>query len=292
MPSIAICLACFNRREKTLRCLESLKKLHAPPSVRLQTYLVDDASPDGTGQAVRDQFPDVRLIEGNGNLFWGGGMHLAFGTAMQEGHDFYLWLNDDEDLFPDLIPRLLDTYQTVSDHGKRPAIIVGSSCDPDNGQPTYGGRFRPHFSPVNFQYIPPHPTEPRECETMNGNIVLIPADVSKAVGNIDPRFRQQMGDFDYGLRARRLGIDVWLCPGFVGTCAPNTVKNRWKSRATSLRQRLKIVNTPLGLPFRDWLTFAARHGGVFGLLFGLAAYRRVFFPDERASSTNPTPAKK
>jgi len=279
MVSIGTCLACFNRRERTLRCLETLEKLALPHGVQLKIYLVDDNSPDGTGGAVRQRFPEVEILAGDGHLFWGGGMRLAYGTAMAHGHDFYLWLNDDEELSADLIARLLDTHERVSQHGRKPVLVSGSCFDPETGAANYGGRVRLGFNPLDFTLVEPDATEPKQCETMNGNIVLVPDAAARMLGNIDGHFRQQMGDFDYGLRAQRLGIPVWICPGFTGACAANTVKSRWRSAKVPFRQRLKIVNTPLGLPLRDWLAFTARHGGILGVCVGLAAYRHVLFPD-------------
>ena len=54
---------------------------------------------------------------------------------------------------------------------------------------------------------------------MNGNTVLVSRAVVRRVGNLDPAFAQQMGDFDYGLRARAAGCSVWTTPGTIGMCA-------------------------------------------------------------------------
>lgn len=89
---IAIIMTCFNRKEKTLKCLGSLL---ADSEHNLQVYMVDDGSTDGTGDAVKVSFPQVNVIRGDGNLFWNRGMHMAFSKAVEVGYDFYLWVNDD-----------------------------------------------------------------------------------------------------------------------------------------------------------------------------------------------------
>ncbi|MCG8688965.1 MAG: glycosyltransferase, partial [Desulfobacterales bacterium] len=77
-----------NRRDTTLACLKTLFAQQLPQDVELTVYLVDDGSTDGTGAAVARQYPSVRLIRGNGTLYWNGGMFLALGEAVKKQHDF------------------------------------------------------------------------------------------------------------------------------------------------------------------------------------------------------------
>ena len=46
-------------------------------------------------QLSLERHPDVRLLRGNGQLYWNGGMRRAFGEAMAADYDYYLWMNDD-----------------------------------------------------------------------------------------------------------------------------------------------------------------------------------------------------
>ena len=98
---------------------------------------------------------------------------------------------------------------------------MGSTRDPQTGQLTYGGVVHPHrWRPLRSELVEPGDA-PRPCDTMNGQVVLIPRAVVQRIGNIDPAFVQQMGDFDYGLRARAAGCSVWVAPGTVANCAPH-----------------------------------------------------------------------
>lgn len=66
---IAAILTCYNRKEKTFQCLASLFEII--PTCKV--YLVDDNSTDGTSTLIHQKFPQVYLIQGNGNLFWSRG---------------------------------------------------------------------------------------------------------------------------------------------------------------------------------------------------------------------------
>ncbi|HEY9849887.1 MAG TPA: glycosyltransferase family 2 protein [Leptolyngbyaceae cyanobacterium] len=265
---IAILMTCHNRREHTLNCLEKVYQ----QNLAVDLYLVDDGSTDGTWEAVKKLFPIVKLIKGNGNLFWGGGMQLAFLEAMKFDYDYYIWLNDDIQLVPNALKILLDTHIYLAERGYHKSIVTGSLQDPITGMVTYGGRVRlKPWHPLKFGWV--KPTEkPLECETMNGNCVLIPNAVAKEVGNIDPIFTHRRGDFDYGLRARKLGCSIWVAPGYVGTCARNSISGTYMDVNLSLRERLKKLDHPKELSSKEWKLYVKRHGGKFWFLFWLNPY--------------------
>jgi GT2 family glycosyltransferase len=97
IPKIAVLLTCHNRKEKTLQCLDALYAQQGLEEYfTIEVYLVDDASTDGTAAAITASFPNVHIIQGDGNLYWNRGMHLAWNTASKaRDFDYYLWLNDD-----------------------------------------------------------------------------------------------------------------------------------------------------------------------------------------------------
>ena len=97
---------------------------------------------------------------------------------------------------------------------------------------------------------------------MNGNIVLVPRDVAQVVGNLDPAFEHAMGDTDYALRARRLGIGVWVGPGVHGVCESNSSAGTFMDTSLSLRLRWKQMMSRKGLPWRSWMVLTRRHTGL------------------------------
>jgi GT2 family glycosyltransferase len=127
---------------------------------------------------------------------------------------------------------------------------------------------------MRFDAVPPA-TDARRCETFNGNVVLISAEVARRVGPIDAAFTHSMGDLDYGLRAGRHGCEVWLAPGTVGTCTGNPPPARWKDGSLPLRTRLALVRGPKGLPPREWFVFTRRYGGVGWPLYWASPYVRT-----------------
>ena len=271
-------LTCFNRREKTLECLQALEASTGLQGVELRAVLVDDGSSDGTARAVAERFAWVTVIRpdhSEGALFWCRGMHRAFEAALRIGFDDYLWLNDDTMLSPDALARLLASRDRLRADAAAPVLLVGSTVDAVTGQVTYGGELRPSaWRPMLVVRILPGQA-PQPCDSMTGNIVLISAEAAQRVGNVDPLFEHSMGDTDYALRARALGVHVWVDAGVHGTCSDNPPRGTWVDPTQPLGRRWRDIHTRKGLPWRSWLALTRRHAGVLWPIHFALPYAKV-----------------
>ena len=269
---IASLITCHNRKAKTRACLDALFQNALPEDYSLNVFLVDDGSADGTELAVRERYPQVRVINGNGSLYWNSGMRVAFAAAIEKGFNYYLWLNDDTLLYPSAIETLIATAQDLQTKQGKSVIVVGSTQDANDGHLTYGGLIRPHtWKATTFTLAAPRDV-PVECETMNGNCVLIPCEVAQAVGNLEPKFAHAMGDLDYGLRARYAGFSVWAMVGFAGTCSNNAATGSFNDASLPAAVRLSKMMQPKGLPPSSWRVFTQRHAGILWPIFWLWPY--------------------
>jgi len=277
-------MACHNRRDKTLACLEALVRQTLADRIRIQVYLMDDASTDGTSEAVRNAFPDVHILEGNGNLFWNRGMHAAFSAAIEAGFDFYLWLNDDSHLYENALEVLLDTYRELAAQGHECAIIGSAMQAPVTGQFTYGGvkRYKYRWGRVKLERIAPG-DRPIQCDASNGNCVLVPAKVVEKVGNLDPVFLHRWGDHDYCFRALKQGCSVWLAPGYLGTCKENPPEGSWEDPSLPVMERMRRLNSPHGLQFSDYSIYMSRHRGPWWPVHLMLRYAKIIVQSLRAS---------
>ncbi len=282
-PRLAVLLTCFNRREKTLETLWSLYEQEATVSRTMHVILVDDASRDGTAEAVLAAFPAVELLHGTGSLFWNGGMRMAFARAQEIGFDYYLLLNDDTLLAPHCVDTLLTTARDLAQQGIT-SIVTASTCDPATGRRTYGGLRREHrWNGVRDTFIVPLPDKPVACDTMNGNCTLIPATVARRLGNLEQGYRQQFGDFDYGFRATRAGFAVHVAPGYLGRCPNNPVAGTWRDDQLPFLRRWNHLMSPKGVPMREWFLFSRRHCGYLWPLYFVSPYLKVSLGRVRAS---------
>lgn len=271
---IAVLLTCHNRREATLRCLASVAA--QATDADLAPFVVDASSPDGTADAVREAHPDATVAVVGDDVFWNRGMHHAWELARATSPDAYLWLNDDTTLDDDAVARLVATWRS------RPAgelaVVVGSTRDPETGVLTYGGVVRPSMKrPLAYELVPPGDA-PVPATTMNGNCVLVPADVVDRIGVLDPSYTHGMGDYDYGHRLQQAGGTVWVAPGTVGTCS----RNPEPPADRSARDEWQRLRRPTGLPPADFARYARKWAGPLWPLYWASPYVRRILRQLRA----------
>jgi GT2 family glycosyltransferase len=237
IPIIAVLLTCHNRKDKTLQCLSLLfRQKSLEVEYKIEVFLVDDGSTDGTAEAIQTKFPNVNIIKGNGNLFWNRGMHLAWKTAAAtKEFDYYLWLNDDTFLFEEALLNLLSGSQLSNNK----AAICGSTISLSTQSISYGGN-----SLAGTLLIPNG--ELQETFSFNGNVVLIPKGIYERVGILDKRFPHAIGDYEYALRIRKYNLKSFIASNYVGSCEGNEKLPSWCSTSISLRKRVRSLYSPLG----------------------------------------------
>lgn len=239
---IAVLMACYNRLAVTRRCLRAL----FDNSFNLDVWLVDDASPDKTGEVVEKEFPQVHVIKGSGKLFWAKGMALAWREAARHDYDFYLWLNDDVILYPDAARGILDDYDKCN------SVIVGACCEPIGKVISYGA------TDANDQKVIPNEAPQKSDGWLNGNVVLIPRDVYQRVGIISDEYTHARADYDYAERLKKAGIPFCSSSKFVGECH---YEFDAKMRGKSLWQRIQLLWRPGYWNLHDlWLIRSRYHG--------------------------------
>lgn len=267
---IAALLTVHNRKDKTLACLEQLYAQTLPEGYTLDVFLTDDGCTDGTPEAVTRQYPEVKIIKGDGSLFWNRGMIAAWNAALQTDPNHYLLLNDDTFLLPEALSSLIKTSIQNSDN----AIVVGSChATDDENRLTYGGRDE------KFRLIDPTTENTAKAITFNANIVLVPRSVFKQLGTLDPIFHHSLGDFDYGLRATKHGIAITLAPGYAGACDTHPNIDKWADPSKPLRERWKHFMSPTGANPFEFFKFKRRHKGIVAACFTFCSnFVHVLFP--------------
>lgn len=269
---IAVLLTCHNRVKKTLNCLESFYSSLIPSANKFDVFLLDDGSTDGTGEAVGERFPNINVIEGNGSSFWAGGMRLAWKTASEaKNYNFYLWLNDDTMLDPAAIEQLFFVYQKAKEIKNKETIVAGACRKaPKLDEFSYGGRNEegPVIPNGNLQ----------ECKYINGNIVLIPNEIHKVLGNISSDYTHGIGDNDYGLRAIKNGFKCFTTRTYIATCSPNEGIPTWCNPKVSLKKRWNAFHSPLGLHIKEYIHFRKKFWGSKWMIFAVKAYLQMLSP--------------
>ena len=252
-PVLATLAAVRNRKELTLKCLDSLMSSIDYACISAYHVIVDDNSSDGTPEAIIERFPDVTILYGDGSLYWAGAMRYGFSYIRDRlVFDYLITYNDDCIFNANAIESLIDGFRQRAE--TEPAIVVGSLISPDNGCITYGGRalrYKGKWAPVSLSLIRPSQREYIVSDSLNMNLCCISKACLDQHGFLDPHYIHSAADYDYGLRLTASGSQVLTCPSIVGTCYRDSSEmpisgNSFDSFFVRAKQAFSVKKYPLG----------------------------------------------
>ena len=158
-------------------------------------------------------------------MFWCGGTNLAWQNANKDNiiFDYYLWLNDDTNIFSNSINMLLKVEKIYK---TKKFICVGSCYSNSNDKTrSYGGAVNLKSKIRIFKNKPLKPTlKYQKINRFNGNIVMISKKAFETVGYINPKLKHYFGDMDYAIKSERYKISTFLAPNFLGQCYNDSIK--------------------------------------------------------------------
>jgi GT2 family glycosyltransferase len=220
-PTVAILVVSYNTREMTLGCLRSVfEQARATP---FELIVVDNASGDGSADAIEREFPRVRLIRSAENLGFAKANNLA---AKEATGGLLLLLNPDTVVLDQAIDRLIAFAAERPEAG----IWGGRTLFPDGSlNPTSCWRFMSLWSLFaqavgltalwrDSEVFNPEGyggwrrDSVREVELVTGCLLLIRRDLWGKLGGFDESFFMYGEEADLCYRARTMGIRPMMTP--------------------------------------------------------------------------------
>jgi GT2 family glycosyltransferase len=269
--STHIIIPVHNRKDITLACLDNLNACGD-----LQKYyliVIDDGSTDGTADAIREQYPMVEILTGDGNLWWTGAIALGMQYAYERGAEFFIWLNDDCQLSKGTIDNL------VSFASEHPGAIVGcQGVESENSDAiAFGGKFKTW---KGYRFIHPPANTVTPCDLLSGNLVCIPRAAIERIGYPDPKYTPHYGgDSLYLILARKAGFQLCVDTRNVVYSVPGESKlypKQWLLGQGNPLDILRLVFVPQsGLSWRVWLKLNWEAYSVWGIVMFLKKYASI-----------------
>ena len=261
-----VMFTCFNRKEKTLECINSLKKNNEHD---FTFVIADDGSSDGTYEALVGM-PNIFMIRGCGQWFYSGGMRAAMAYSKEyitDNYDYLMLINDDVKFFDKCVDKLVE--ESIY---KNNAVIVGIMQDND-GNETYGAiKYQKGISHIMYGTK----DSDLEADTFNANCVLIPYQIFKKNEIMDNYYIHSLGDYDYGLALKRAGVKIYASCDTVGICETNSSENTWANPRFSRFERIKKKESPKGAPTKQWFYFLKKNFGLLTAIKGvITPYIRI-----------------
>ncbi|MHB0913144.1 MAG: glycosyltransferase family 2 protein [Armatimonadota bacterium] len=205
MQDVGALVVTWNRKDDLLECVESLYRAgcHA-------VYVVDNASTDGTSEAVAADFPDARLIRSEENLGFAAGNNLGLAAMLDDGLDAVFLVNDDAVVSEDALQHLLRRLSESGAGAVAPKILLYS-------QPeiiwSAGGEIDDTGAATQRLYAEPDGDDaPADVDYAVGCAMLARSAVVRQVGFFDARYFTYFEEADWCRRVRSAGYRVLYEP--------------------------------------------------------------------------------
>jgi len=211
-PSVAAVVLNWNGREPLLRTIGALYESARPFE---HVFLVDNGSSDGSVEAVRSSFSAVVSLVQAQNLGPGQGRNVGIERALASGVDYVFSVDNDIEVYPDTLGRLLETARQRPDAGvigpmmyfrDRPGVIqnVGGQV-----------RFRQNLvSPIGWlQHDEGQFSVAFDVDMVGSAAMLTPRWVFERVGAFDSGYiGYGLEDTDFCTKVRRAGWKIVCDP--------------------------------------------------------------------------------
>lgn len=200
--SYRIIIPVFNPPASLLEVFEHIE--NGCEGALASVILVDDGSTNGVPKAAVEKYPQVTRLEGDGSLWWGGGIRLGMEKALDAGADVIFWLN--HDCLPD--PGAIDALYAEASRDGVGCVSAWCYCiqSRDHG-------VNPGFR--NFQDIPKSELEAGglvRVDGTNGNCVALNANAVRFVGLPRAQRHPHYGDGPYLYRLHQGGFENYVLP--------------------------------------------------------------------------------
>ena len=210
-PSLSYCVVNTNGREDLLKCLAAIEATH-PEGVEHEVIVLDNASEDGSAEAVRALGGGIRLIA----LERRTGKAVNDSTLIRESRgELCLLLNEDSELCPGAVRALLDAMEEDPGAGAAGAQLLDGGGDPVPCAWRFPG-VRTALVGSLFLHrrwtVQSGGTETRRVDWAQSSALMVRRDAAEAVGRLDPDFFVYYDECDFCRRLADAGRHTLLVP--------------------------------------------------------------------------------
>lgn len=275
-PELTVIIVSYNTRELTVKAVETL--LENAGEVTMRVVVFDNASADGSAEAVAARFPEVEVVAHPENIGFGRANNLVAETANTE---WLLLLNPDTETHPRAVENLLAFAKAHPEAG----ITGGRTVFPDGSLNPFScwrrmtvwglicnatGLSRLFSQSEIFNpegYGGWQRDSVRQVDIVVGCFLMIPTRLWRELGGFDRRYFMYGEEADLCLRAREQGYRPMVTP------AAQIMHLVGASTNVPSEKTVKVASAKVSL-IRDHWSPMLRPVGV-GLMWGWALGRRL-----------------
>lgn len=216
MNNLAIIILNYNTKDLLRKCLKSIQTKKWKHSQ--ETWVVDNASTDGSSEMIRKDFPDVKLIKSDRNRGFAGGNNLALQIADAK---YYLLLNSDTEVSEGSLDALTESMaRNGFDIASCKLVSPDGSFQPNAGDLPFGfpllvwlfgiddlpflKNILPSFHRTGLTYY----KNEKKVGWVSGSLFMFRSAVIRSIGLLDTNIFMYCEDVDYCIRAQKAGYTV------------------------------------------------------------------------------------
>lgn len=207
MPDVSVIIVNWNARDYLLKCLGSLRS--GLGSLEAEVIVVDNASSDGSAAAVRERFPEARVLEQSENL----GFARANNIGMRESSGEYLCLVNSDVVVLDgcleALRKFLGSLPRAALAGPRVLNPDGSLQRTCRRFPSLRGSLLSAIGLDDRNYFSQEKTA--RVEALSGCLLMARRKAVDEIGMLDERFFFYAEDKDWCKRFHDAGYENWYC---------------------------------------------------------------------------------
>ncbi len=222
-PDVSVIIVSFNTRNVLRECLESIRRESA--GLTVEVLVVDNHSQDGSVQMLREEFPEVLVLESEVNLGFGAANNVALKVARGR---YLVLLNSDAFLCSNALRmavELMDKHPQIGLAGGR---LVGRDFSWQPSARMFPNVLTDFFVLTGLSHKYPRsrlfgrfdrtwadPMQPAEVDWVPGAFSIIRPEALAKAGLFDPDFFLYSEEVDLCLRIQRTGYKIWYWPEIV-----------------------------------------------------------------------------
>jgi N-acetylglucosaminyl-diphospho-decaprenol L-rhamnosyltransferase len=211
-PTLSYCVVNTNGREYLLACLAAIERTH-PPDVEREILVLDNASEDGSAEAVQALGGDIRLIA----LERRTGKAENDSTLMREAQGKYcLLLNEDSELRPGAVEALL----AVMEREPKAAAATAQLLDADRNPVPCAWRFPGVGTALagalflhRLLTVQSGGSSVRSVDWAQSSALMVRREAAASIDYMDPAFFVYYDECDFARRLRETGWHSLYVPG-------------------------------------------------------------------------------
>ena len=211
---LSYCVVNTNDRERLLACLDAIERT-APEGVDHEVLVLDNASEDGSTEAVEALDRGIRLIR----LDRRTGKAENDSTLLREAAGRYcLLLNEDSELLPHAAERLLEVLERDPRTAAAGCRLLDTHGRPEASAwrlPSVGTALAGAVFLHRTYTVQSGGTEPREAGWTQSSAMLVRREAAEQVGFLDRDFFVYSDETDFCKRLRDAGWRIYHVPSAV-----------------------------------------------------------------------------